>query len=228
MTLNLFIGSSIKAYKFPNNQFSLVSDMVDIPKNKVRPIKIFLFVKVCQIKVIRNLSSLKGAVEDFSRVSVCIDRNEDERKVIPSSIHFNAILDVSSLTYFKHTNIDEVNVLLSKMNKTTCMFDPFPTRLLLDFSHLFIDVVCIINLTFSTASFPVAFKSAVVKPLFKKPTLDCNILKNFHPVSNLPYLSKLIEKVIAIRLVEHMTQNTIMEKFQSAYKAHHSTETALL
>ena len=41
-------------------------------------------------------------------------------------------------------------------------------------------------------------------------------------------MSKLIEKVIAIRLVEHMTQNTIMEKFQSAYKAHHSTETALL
>ena len=75
----------------------------------------------------------------------------------------------SSLTYFKHTNIiNEVNVLLSKMNKTTCMFDPFPTRLLLDFSHLFIDViVCIINLTFSTASFPVAFKSAVVKPLLK-------------------------------------------------------------
>ena len=134
----------------------------------------------------------------------------------------------SSLTYFKHTNIDEVNVLLSKMNKTTCMFDPFPTRLLLDFSHLFIDVIVrIINLTFSSASFPVAFKSAVVKPLLKKPTLDCDILKNFRPVSNLPYLSKLIEKVIAMRLVEHMRQNTIMEKFQS-YKAHHSTETALL
>ena len=47
----------------------------------------------------------------------------------PSSINFHAMLDVkeSSLTYFKHTNIDEVNVLLSKMNKTTCMFDPFPT-----------------------------------------------------------------------------------------------------
>ena len=91
---------------------------------------------------------------------------------ILSSIHFNAILDVnleSSLTYFKHTNTDEVNVLLSKMNKTTCMFDPFPTRLLLDFSHLFIHVIVrIINLTFSNASFPVALKSAVVKPLFKK------------------------------------------------------------
>ena len=41
-------------------------------------------------------------------------------------------------------------------------------------------------------------------------------------------MTKLIEKVIAIRLVEHMTQNTILEKFQSAYKAHHSTETAML
>ena len=77
-------------------------------------------------------------------------------------MNFNAILDVnleSSLTYFKHTTIDKVNVLLSKMNKTTCMFDPFPTRILLDFSHLFIDVIVrIINLTFSTASFLVAFK----------------------------------------------------------------------
>ena len=51
------------------------------------------------------------------------------------------------------------------------MFDPFPTRLLLDFSHLCIDgIVRIINLTFSTAAFPVAFQSAVVKPLLKKYT----------------------------------------------------------
>ena len=113
---------------------------------------------------------------------------------IPSSIHFNAILDVtlvSSLTYFKHTNIDEVNVLLSKMNKTTCMLDPFPTRLLLDFSHLFIDaIVRIINRTSSTASFSVAFKSAVVKPLLKNLHLTAIFKKNFRPVSNLPYLSK--------------------------------------
>ena len=48
------------------------------------------------------------------------------------------------------------------------MFDPFPTQLLLDFYHLFIDVIVrIINLTFSTASFPVEFKSAVVKALLK-------------------------------------------------------------
>ena len=41
-------------------------------------------------------------------------------------------------------------------------------------------------------------------------------------------MSKLIEKVIAIWFVEHMRQNAIMKKCQSAYKAHHSTEAALL
>ena len=75
---------------------------------------------------------------------------------MPSSINFNVILDlnlVSSLTYFKHTTVDEVNVLLSKMNKTTCMFDPFTIGFLLNFSHLLIDVIVrIMNMSFSTAS----------------------------------------------------------------------------
>ena len=75
---------------------------------------------------------------------------------MPSSIHFNVILDfdlVPSLTYCKPTNVDEVNLLLSKINKTTCIFDPFPTQFLFSFSLLLIDVIVrIINLTFSTAS----------------------------------------------------------------------------
>ena len=88
--------------------------------------------------------------------------------------------------------------------------------------------VHLINLCFSTGIFPTGFKSAVVKPLLKKPTLDYEVLKNFRPISNLTFLSKLIEKVIAERLVSHMQDNGMVEKFQSAYKANHSTETALL
>ena len=86
----------------------------------------------------------------------------------------------------------------------------------------------IINLCLSSGNFPTRFKSAVVKPLIKKPTLDYEVLKNYRPISNLPFLSKLIEKVIAKRLVSHMQDNGMVEKFQSAYKANHSTETALL
>ena len=93
------------------------------------------------------------------------------------------------------------------------------------FIHVY---VYIINLCFSSGVYPIAFKPAIVKPLIKKPTLDCEVLKNYRPISKLPFLSKLTEKVIAQRLVSHMQDTSVVEKFQSAYKAHHSTETALL
>jgi len=47
-------------------------------------------------------------------------------------------------------------------------------------------------------------------------------------VSNLPYLSKILEKVIDRRLEQHLSQNALHEPLQSAYRKLHSTETALL
>ena len=52
--------------------------------------------------------------------------------------------------------------------------------------------------------------------------------KNYRPVSNLPFLSKLTEKVVVEQLNDHMNNNSLVEKNQSAYRKHHSTETALL
>ena len=62
----------------------------------------------------------------------------------------------------------------------------------------------------------------------EKPGLDAEVLKNYRPVSNLSFLSKVIEKVIASRIILHIENNAIIDKFQSAYKCGHSTETALL
>ena len=47
-------------------------------------------------------------------------------------------------------------------------------------------------------------------------------------VSNLSFLSKVIEKVISIRILGHILDNNIVDSFQSAYRAGHSCETALL
>ena len=112
----------------------------------------------------------------------------------------------------------------------TLILSTFVTStLIMQYPQYFIPVyLYIINLCFSSGVYPTAFKSAIVKPLIKKPTLDCEVLKNYRPISNLPFLSKLTEKVIAQRLVSHMQDTSVVEKFQSAYKAHHSTETALL
>ena len=74
---------------------------------------------------------------------------------------------------------------------------------------------------------PTAFKKAVVKPLIKKPNLDPEILGNYRPVSNLPYLSRILERAVADQLQAHLDTNGLHVKFQSAYRRGHSTETAL-
>ena len=76
--------------------------------------------------------------------------------------------------------------------------------------------------------FPDFFKHAAVLPIIKKPNLDANIPSSFRPVSLLPFLSKILEKIIAGRLREHMTLCNVDEILQSGFKSLHSTETALL
>jgi hypothetical protein len=58
--------------------------------------------------------------------------------------------------------------------------------------------------------------------------LDQENFKNYRPVSNLPFASKIVEKVVVTRLNEHLTQNNLHEINQSAYRKHHSVETALV
>ena len=53
-------------------------------------------------------------------------------------------------------------------------------------------------------------------------------MNNYRPISNIPFISKLLEKVAVSRLVEHLSKNNLTEEYQSAYRADHSTETALL
>ena len=63
---------------------------------------------------------------------------------------------------------------------------------------------------------------------FEKQGLDPEILKNYRPVANLSFTSKIIEKAIATQIHDHLINNDIVDNFQSAYKAGQSCETALL
>ena len=82
----------------------------------------------------------------------------------------------------------------------------------------------LINLSFDTE----AWKDALVLPSLKKPGLDF-AFENFRPVSNLSYISKLLERAWAEQLMEHLqTANNLHSQLQSAYKQQHSTETALI
>nr|CAH0104938.1 unnamed protein product [Daphnia galeata] len=85
-----------------------------------------------------------------------------------------------------------------------------------------------VSLSLSTGAFPSSLKHGIITPLLKKPTLDWNVLSNFLPVSNLSFLSKLIERAVLMLLTEHLSKFSLLPVHQSAYRANHSTGTALL
>ena len=68
----------------------------------------------------------------------------------------------------------------------------------------------------------------MISPIIKKPSLNRNELKNYRPVSNVSFISKLIEKVVTQQITNHINDCNLSEVYQSAYKACTSTETALL
>ena len=70
-------------------------------------------------------------------------------------------------------------------------------------------------------------KHAVIKPMLKQLGMEL-IKNNYRPVSNLSFISKLIESVVVQQLTDHMDTNDLQDPRQSAYKKHHSTETLLL
>ena len=58
--------------------------------------------------------------------------------------------------------------------------------------------------------------------------MDASRLKSYRPVSNLPFLSKLLERAVHSQLQAFLDANSAMPAHQSAYRKHHSTETALI
>ena len=89
-------------------------------------------------------------------------------------------------------------------------------------------LVTLVNSSFHHGIFPLKLRTAVVKPLLKKDNLDLIVFKNYRTVSNIPLISKVLEKVAVKRLTNHLDINGLQEDYQSAYKLMYSTETALL
>ena len=126
-----------------------------------------------------------------------------------------------TLDSFAPTTNEEIIGFIKSSPDKSCNLDPIPTLLLKSCtSELAPIIVAIVNRSFETTHVPVELKSAHIRPRLKKPSLDPDILNNYRPVSNLPFVSTSLE--------QHLRENNLHEPSQSAYRRQHSTETALI
>ncbi|XP_072018475.1 uncharacterized protein [Amphiura filiformis] len=134
---------------------------------------------------------------------------------------------VSEFTAFRAVTKEDVGSIISSSVIKSCPLDPIPSSLLKDcLESLLPSITRVVNMSLISGEMPQELKVARVVPLLKKSGLASEELNNYRPISNLKFMFKTIEKVAASQLNSYLDENNLHAPMQSAYRKHHSTETA--
>ncbi len=164
---------------------------------------------------------LKFFTEKIDDIRSCIVPSPPE---LPQSTSISTYL--SEFTPVSHSYLVQI---IHKMKPTFCSLDVVPPCLLLEtLDAITPSLLSIINNSLISGKVPSHFKHAIVQPLLKKTNLDPTVLKNYRPISKLPFLSKVLEKVVFNQLSTFLQENGIFDNYQSGFRPQHSTESALL
>ena len=194
--------------------FKLANELLDKTTNKILPAH----------------NSSKELADEFNEYFV--EKIQKIRKSIP--VVTNSIVDHKrpfkggKLMVFRPTNEEELKKIIEKHGVKTCFEDPIPSQLFMSALDVILPVVSkLVNQSLAEGSME-SVNWSVLDPLLKKFGLDPDTYKNYRPVNNLLFISKITERVVGIRTDEHMEQYNLHEPSQYAYKREHNTETMML
>ena len=86
-------------------------------------------------------------------------------------------------------------------------------------------ILNIINISLHSGIVPSSLKHAIIKTILKKQGLDIEYLSNYRPISQLPFISKILERIVSKQLINYLNANSLFDTRQSAYRKFHSPET---
>ena len=154
-------------------------------------------------------------------------------KDLPVTTHnFKEYLPSTSTNslYINPTTPQEIKNIISGLKpKTSCGIDEIPTKLLKSTpENILFALSYIFNLSFETGEYINSFKIAKVIPIYKKGS--ANDVQNYRPISILPVMSKIMEKLMYKRLLSFLNRQHFFYKYQFGFRKNHSTShaTALL
>ncbi len=121
-----------------------------------------------------------------------------------------------------------MTIITNLPNKNSCGFDGLSTTILKSIKDIIIikPLTLIINHILDTGVFPANLKIAKMIPIFKKD--DRTVFNNYRPISLLPIIFKVIEKVISDQLNEFFVKHKLLFDHQYGFRSGHSTEHAAL
>jgi hypothetical protein len=201
-----------------------VSDSHRCPKKLWKTLSSIL----CREKKISSQQSTISA-DDFSRAFASKVQNVRTSTQSASPPDFTGVTSASTFEQFHLLTVDDSIRLVKRANNKCCALDPAPTWIVKQYvDDLAPFITILINRSIRSGQFPSSQKCAMVTPLLKKETLDPCDLGNYRPVSNLSFLSKILERAVYDQVSSYLQEYNLLPERQSAYRKHHSTETALL
>eukprot|EP00116_Pleurobrachia_bachei_P001073 sb/3461335/ len=134
-----------------------------------------------------------------------------------------------SWTDFAIVSEEEIIPVIKSMSNKHCDLDPLPTSVVKECVRELAPVLtAMVNQSLQKSSVAKTLQKALVFPTIKNPYGDREALTNYRPVSNIPFLSKLLEKVVLGQLNDYVQCHSLLGKHQSGYRAGHSCETLLV
>ena len=137
-------------------------------------------------------------------------------------------LGMPQLEKFAPITSRQLEKTIHGMRLKTCALDIIPTSKLQEvLGGCIPSITHLVNSSLDQGAFCEDWKEALVKPLIKKKSLGTQN-SNYRPVSNLSFISKIIEKVTLEQFNHHCQENSLVPEYQSAYRKNHSCETSLV
>jgi hypothetical protein len=119
---------------------------------------------------------------------------------------------VRKLESFQCVSPNDIIKVVAELKPKQSHLDPMPTWLLKMGANQFDAIISdIVNASFNQGVFPSDLKTAVITPGLKKFGLNQEEFKNYRPISNIPVLSKILEKCAAKQYVQHLSANNLNE-----------------
>lgn len=142
---------------------------------------------------------------------------------------FSRAREGASLLAFKPLTVCDVIDAIGRLPDKSSDVDPLPASLLKQNADLLAPFLTeLYNRSLAVGHFPTSYKQALITPIVKKPGIDVDDLSSYRPISNLPILSKLLERLVARQLMDFLSAHDLLPSLQSGFRAGHSTETAVL
>ena len=173
-------------------------------------------------------SFVSSLYNKLSSISKCI---KSKLPLIPPSMISHQITEptLCKLSSFSSHSIFEIHKLIM-MSNSAYPIDPLPLvvfkNVVVGYLLLSITISNLFSDSLNDGIMAKSLKYAIIKPILKKSSLSDDLMK-YRPISQLSIISKIMERVVRRQLIFYLDNNYLMEPYQSDYRTHYSTETAL-